>query len=856
MTHAQTGSEGGPSQGGTQDSAPDASGSEGFKVRVVGIHGARNTGKTCYLACLYGRQAVEDAALTFEDAQSIEGLKAAWETLQNGDVPDATALTVPTDIRMNLHSEGNRWKLLTHDYAGALVQRSDSGETQLEREVKDWLLASDAVLVFVGVDTWLSEDDSDARERQAELDLFLNGLIEMSAEQNTVARPLALVLTKWDMVGSISDDPAAEQERAREFLEERATSETMAGVMEQVGDRFNVFPVSSFGRHRRGNLPPADGPEPFNLHAPLVWAVQAADEALFSEARRRVRGLVDSRRWWKRYGPAVKEYENLIDKRGINSGPIYQEIRRALKPLKHRLHKRCLVIILALVALVLAALYVHAQLRYESVRAIVDNATQHPDRVSEAVEAYVKSLNPMASLLRRKKDIQSRRDKAFQNRMEHEFAELKDFRERYRSEHKAAERYQRCATFLDRWPNSPHAAAVESWGREDELERDVFKDKVELRQDVERLKSRVRQLGEDHEAIVAECNEVLDRHRGANSDSPEFQEAQDIRERHQTALEDLPWYEAKESAEEKAAEGDYTAAIKLLEAFEREYPTSDRIADADKLIPEYRSLREDKAWREIVVYERDNPGNHDRIIDMCHAYLNATDMNHRSEAEDLVAKHERLWDQELYEGVQDLARRAKGGKSIEGARKKAEEYLARTSPPRNAQAEQEVKEFLNWFHALSPEPGASIRTCAITVEWVRVPDGSALSGDRWGKPEFYVMLRLGAKEIRTQESKPADDKGDYYQADINEELAGFPLAWGEHDSLVVTVIEDDGGRGKSDDGNEYEEVEVREEERPHFVLGRANGEITIHCEKGEEITVMLKCPDARPPVLAPYPPEQ
>ena len=148
--------------------------------------------------------------------------------LEDGGVPDATALTIPAEIRMNLHSDESRWKLVTRDYAGALVQRTDSGEPQLEGEVKDWLLASDALMVFMGVDTWLDEDDTDARERQAELDGLLNALIDMSAEQNNVARPLALVLTKWDMVGPISDDPAAEQERAKEFLEQQATSKTMA----------------------------------------------------------------------------------------------------------------------------------------------------------------------------------------------------------------------------------------------------------------------------------------------------------------------------------------------------------------------------------------------------------------------------------------------------------------------------------------------------------------------------------------------------------------------------------------------------------------------------------------------------
>jgi hypothetical protein len=35
------------------------------KVRHIGIHGARGTGKTSYLACLYGHRATEQATVSF-----------------------------------------------------------------------------------------------------------------------------------------------------------------------------------------------------------------------------------------------------------------------------------------------------------------------------------------------------------------------------------------------------------------------------------------------------------------------------------------------------------------------------------------------------------------------------------------------------------------------------------------------------------------------------------------------------------------------------------------------------------------------------------------------------------------------
>lgn len=107
------------------------------KVRLVGIHGARGTGKTCYLACLYGQRATEAASLTFADDRTIDHLQRTWKFLEQGDVPAATALALPTDLQMSLHASGLGWSLRTRDYAGALVQRTETGLPELKEEVKD-----------------------------------------------------------------------------------------------------------------------------------------------------------------------------------------------------------------------------------------------------------------------------------------------------------------------------------------------------------------------------------------------------------------------------------------------------------------------------------------------------------------------------------------------------------------------------------------------------------------------------------------------------------------------------------------------------------------------------------------------
>ena len=87
------------------------------KLREFGIHGARGAGKTCYLACLYGQRATEQTAITFSDDHSIDHLRTAWKLLERGEVPDATALTLPTELHMSLSANGLAWNITnTGDY--------------------------------------------------------------------------------------------------------------------------------------------------------------------------------------------------------------------------------------------------------------------------------------------------------------------------------------------------------------------------------------------------------------------------------------------------------------------------------------------------------------------------------------------------------------------------------------------------------------------------------------------------------------------------------------------------------------------------------------------------------------------
>ena len=90
-----------------------------FKVRNIGIHGARSTGKTCYLACcLYGHSVTEDVAVVLGDNPSVDSLMDAWDLLMKGELPRANAVVIPDEVKFSLHTGGVRWTFGTVRHSG------------------------------------------------------------------------------------------------------------------------------------------------------------------------------------------------------------------------------------------------------------------------------------------------------------------------------------------------------------------------------------------------------------------------------------------------------------------------------------------------------------------------------------------------------------------------------------------------------------------------------------------------------------------------------------------------------------------------------------------------------------------
>jgi hypothetical protein len=687
------------------------------KLREIGIHGARKTGKTCYLACLYGYRGSDQAAVTFTDEQSIDLLKQSWETLQHGEVPDATFAGRPDLLRFALTADGIAWNVKTCEYAGSLVERPDTGAPELKREVRDWLKTSQAILFFLAMD----DSDDDLREQQNAIDLVLNDLRELSSDQNTIGRPLALVLTKWDFQGPITGNPEEEQSRAREWLKSRPVLRASADVLEQCGDRVAVFPVSAFGSHCDGNKPPSNGPSPFNLHGPLVWALNKADEMLLDGARRKVSTLLAKRRWWSSYRKAIAVYEDLIREAGVNKGQTYGELCRELDSLRRRQRYRKGWITAAAVGALLVGLlcgWGYGRHRAnEEYQLLTVFRTENPEPRS-AADCVTRDESYLAS------------------------------------------RFCRLFAPAARWTD------VRQWLDEDQVKVDRYGES----QGFEALRlARDRLLGDTHGSERLALTQKYPYPEGEHKIEITKWIAED-----QAAivrLEETRDYEKSlGTATEAEKKKDYSQVVTVWTGFLGRHPGSPHRSEVDQRKDDALKGIDNSEWDEVLIYAQQHPRNHSETIDRATKYADRPSARHREAAQSLITQTGTAWDRAEYEKVRNAAREAKDSRSILATKLIAEGYIHDAHPRKAGGAA--VQRWLNWFEGFATEKGYYIN-----VKSVEIPRGSALT-DSVKTESTRVYLQIGDTTHHTAWGRGRNPQ-------IGETLGPFRFKWGQASTLEV-----------------------------------------------------------------------
>src|SRR5262245_35300078 len=196
------------------------------RVRRLGIHGPRQSGKTSYLTVLQHYRKTDDAGVVLRDEATLHYLEELWNRYLAAGMPVPRTAGLPTELRLDLQAGGQTWEVLTRDYPGERIQRP------VHDEALAWLESCDAILVFLDA----TSTEKELAERLNESDILLAALRLLSHDGHTIARPLALVLTKWDTQGPINpDDPDHERERALEFLNARPAFRQLHHALLQAG---------------------------------------------------------------------------------------------------------------------------------------------------------------------------------------------------------------------------------------------------------------------------------------------------------------------------------------------------------------------------------------------------------------------------------------------------------------------------------------------------------------------------------------------------------------------------------------------------------------------------------------------
>jgi hypothetical protein len=164
----------------------------------IGLFGHRGVGKTTLLTMLY-REAVAgrlpDLRLAAADAATAEYLGDKVTQFEGGQTLPATL--AETDLQFHLYHGQNRFELVLRDYQGEHVELGRDGSIQ------EFLRDCDAV--WLCIDLAALPEAAARLRRQQEIEQLIEDYLKCEPRP-TVERPIALLLTKADVLPQVPDD--------------------------------------------------------------------------------------------------------------------------------------------------------------------------------------------------------------------------------------------------------------------------------------------------------------------------------------------------------------------------------------------------------------------------------------------------------------------------------------------------------------------------------------------------------------------------------------------------------------------------------------------------------------------------
>ncbi len=653
----------------------------------IGVHGARQAGKTSYLATLYGfRAEANGIAVAFVNNETIDYLAGQWDNyLARGMKPQPTAKGMPTELDCEVKCQQRRWQVRLRDYAGELVQRRGADDVEeLQVETRQWLKSCNAILFFIDI----TEPEGLVRERLNELDLLLKELHRLSEGGDKISRPLALILTKWDTRPAFKvcgADAAAEAAKATEFLRDKVVFGQFYAALAQSGTRVQVFPVSAFGSHRDGQLPPANGPEPFNIHAPLQWAVEMAEEMIGKKADREANALL-VHRWWPRYDKAADLLDKTIHEYELRAGLVGDRLATRARDLRRQFRLRRLKVAVVGVALVVAAVIVglvaDERVAYSAVLHAYDDRSIDAAGIKNITDEYLARDNPLKRM--NEQAVRERWTQLQSERAQQDYRNLEKFRGTHSTEADASFVLKKDKDYLALWGGSPQAEKVRVWETEDAKKSEDYKRRIE---------------------------------------------------------EDRAYQELLEEVAAFVKATKFSEAEQAYHRFLGKYHESSHRAEIEKRISDVERAGDENEWKSAVDFDQKNPNSFEETIQRANQYLTKPKARHRAEAEALVTRTGDRWDWALYEQVRNAGRARADANTVEATHRKAMAYLNGTQPRKRMKAE--IQKWMDWFNDLQTE-----KDYDVVVRSMKIPKGSHLE-PTFSNPECRIQISVNSRAYWT-----------------------------------------------------------------------------------------------------------
>jgi hypothetical protein len=818
--------------------------------RYFALFGPRAAGKTVYLGALYGSSgdpaesgpAYHVAASEDANDPTHAYLGRVSRALKSGKWPDATGFERLEKMTLHFTCGDLAREVVLPDVGGELTQRAVdiADRERLAIELKERILAEyvdyHGFLIFVPAEP---VESSRASEYKWELDSLLNALRERTPDGGTIARPFAVLVTKWDLVepGPLNQESEA---HATAYLED--THPDLAAGLKVLCRNLRVFPISATGPTVAG-FPPVPL-RPTNLGEAVAWLIETAERVRLDGAiayfERNLGNLFlrdpddDKQRTCREVAHArladfLEELPHglLADEARAH----VEELRRISRTRRKRQAKFAAAIF---GVLTLVALGYRDNVAYHQATALLNNA--HPELPRREVIARVAPVarvsffsRPVGYSLYWWPRLRSSLSTYRADYEATSFEEVK-LRSHPSDENDARELLRLIGEYEKDFPDSPRSGKITGFRKVAEDRTRTDKESrlnAEIEEDYKKLGTNDYELSK---RLLAKCDSFL-KDLPASRYLPRVQMIRaDVRATVHTQEQAIN-YAALQANLAKAADAPLRC-YELCSEFLKRDPTDPKAGEVRSDRDRYLRKADGQSWDELTTFAQKYPISFRERIERIDAYLaNALYTVHRDEALRSKGDTIKRYDRETYNAIRTMAREGNHAATLLAVEKRCRNYLNTPIPGKTMTAD--VEKWVAWFDGWDTGKEIHVRVATIRIERGSTWHHRMSYSDPWVQAIVWVGTK---KDFTNSKTIPLDRE----IRELPEDRLG-PFTWKWGDPEVSVTLHHKGASPTNltesfDDGDP-------------FKVRHLNSSTTFD---GGKIAVRLECPEVVPPTFPPY----